>query len=236
MRCRSSTMPNSPPSSRSDGDGALAERFPLARRLVEVGGRSVEMLHPAHADALIDEAEFERDERLPYWADIWPSSVVLAQRVASMSGQGRTLLELGCGVGVVAVAGVGAGFDTTATDYDADALAFAATNVSRATGTELRTRVLDWRAVPPDVGRYDVVVASDVLYEGRYPPLVAAVIARTLAPGGEALIADPGRLAAPRFPGELASHGLELTARDRVPFVEGSVRQSIELVTVRWRR
>jgi predicted nicotinamide N-methyase len=230
-------MPSSPPSSRSDGDGgALADRFALARRRVDVGGRAVEMLHPAHADALIDEAEFDRDERLPYWADIWPSSVVLAQRIASMPGGGRSLLELGCGVGLVAVAGVGAGFATTATDYDADALAFATANVRRATGMDLQTRVLDWRAVPADVGRYDVVVASDVLYEGRYPPLVAAAIARTLALEGEAIIADPGRLAAPLFPGELGPHGLELTARERVPYAEGTVRQTIELVTVRWRR
>ena len=39
---------------------------------------SVSLLHPASAEDLINEQDFERDERLPYWADKWPSSFVLA--------------------------------------------------------------------------------------------------------------------------------------------------------------
>ena len=52
------------------------------------------------------------------------------------------------------------------------------------------------------------IIAADVLYEKRLVPLVADVLARMLAPGGEALIATPYRVSAEGFPGELAARGL----------------------------
>jgi len=51
----------------------------MAETLVEIGDTTYRVTHPAAADALIDEKEFARDERLPYWADIWPSAVALAR-------------------------------------------------------------------------------------------------------------------------------------------------------------
>ena len=33
------------------------------------------------------EAAFNRDERLPYWADVWPSSIALARAVRAMDGK-----------------------------------------------------------------------------------------------------------------------------------------------------
>ena len=53
---------------------ALDRRFVLARVNVAVAGGEVTLETPRSADELINEIDFERDERLPYWADIWPSS------------------------------------------------------------------------------------------------------------------------------------------------------------------
>ena len=80
---------------------ALAEqierRFRTTRTSVSAGAHTIELVHPANADDLITEEDFVRDERLPYWADIWPSAVVLARRIAGERGARRTLLALGCG-------------------------------------------------------------------------------------------------------------------------------------------
>ncbi len=218
----------------AEAESALARRFTLARRRVELGSRSIELLTPENADDLISEADYVMDDRLPYWADVWPSSIVLARHISGLDGAGRTLLELGCGVGLVAVAAVAAGFDTTATDYYPDALTFAAINVRRATGASLHTRILDWRSIPRNAHRFDVVVAADVLYEARYPPLVAEVMARTLAPGGSGLVADPGRVAAPAFSRELAARRLAVTAHERVPYRDGEIKQTIDILTIEW--
>jgi ETFB lysine methyltransferase len=203
---------------------------------VRIGTHPVVIVRPESSEALIDEAEFERDERLPYWAELWPSALALASHLVSLDGPGRSLLELGCGVGLVATAASLAEFDVTATDYYADALRFTSLNVARNTGREPRVREIDWRALPSDLGRFDVVVASDVLYERHYPALIAEVVARTLSPRGMALIADPGRIAAPEFPGECDARGLAIRERTRVPFTEGEIRQTIDIVRVGWRR
>ena len=60
-------MPSSPRSSPSDDGGAEyahSHRYSLTERKVELAGRAVSVIHPSRADALIDVAEFERDERL----------------------------------------------------------------------------------------------------------------------------------------------------------------------------
>ena len=100
----------------------LSTQFDVVRSEIPIRGKLVTIHHPRNADDLIDEDAFAEDERLPYWADIWPSARVLAERIAGEPVNDRRYLELGCGAGLVAVAAAIAGFDITATDYYDDAL------------------------------------------------------------------------------------------------------------------
>ncbi|MFM8980376.1 MAG: hypothetical protein ACKOSS_07935, partial [Planctomycetia bacterium] len=61
-------------------------------------------------------------------------------------------------------------------------------------------------------GTFDVVLGADVLYEARNAEPVAAFLAAHLAAGGEAWLADPGRLHARDFPAVAARAGLVLRA------------------------
>jgi predicted nicotinamide N-methyase len=207
----------------------LSRRFRITQSTVSIAGRDLSLVHPASAEDLIDEVEFERDERLPYWADIWPSARVLAAHVAQLDGYGKTLIELGCGAGLVATAAALAGFEVCATDYYEDALRFTTLNVAQVTGRVPSTRLVDWRTLPTDLGRFDYVVGSDVLYERSYGGLVAQAVDVTLKRTGEAIIADPGRIAADDFMRDAAQRGLRLAAREEVPFVDGAIRQRIAL-------
>src|SRR5881392_4229957 len=56
---------------------SLRRRFRVDEAAVDVGDVRIVLLHPANPEDLIDEQEFERDERLPYWADLWPSAKLL---------------------------------------------------------------------------------------------------------------------------------------------------------------
>jgi predicted nicotinamide N-methyase len=207
----------------------LSRRFQTIESELLVGDRKLSLLHPASADDLIDEKEFERDDRLPYWADIWPSARVLASYITQLPGKGRTLLELGCGAGLVATVAALAGFRVCATDYYEDALRFTELNVAEETGLVPETRLVDWRKIPTDLGRFDLVVGSDVLYERIYGRLVAKAIDMTLARNGEAVIADPGRIAADEFVYAARARGLALAGHERVPYVDGAIRQTISL-------
>lgn len=199
---------------------------------VDLGPEVIEVLRPPSAEALIDEADFARDERLPYWADLWGSAVALGRMVRAESGAGRSLLELGCGLGVGALAALAAGYRVTATDYYEDALAFARVNAWRNLGRVPETRLLDWRALPEDLPRYDRVIAADVLYERPYGALVAETLRRTLVADGIATVADPGRLGLAGFLDECAARGLSVNDLAVIPYAAGSVRQEIKLFTV----
>jgi predicted nicotinamide N-methyase len=212
----------------------LERRFRTATRVVQIGGRDVDLLSPANADELISEDDYVMDERLPYWADLWPSAQILAGEVRTMRLAGQRVLELGCGMGLVAIAAALAGGDVTATDYYEDAILFAKLNAAEATGKTIATRMVDWTKMPPDLGKFDVVLASDVLYEPRYAALVAGAIAATLARGGEAIVADPGRIALPDFREEAAALGLS-SEGDARPYVDGEIKQTITLWRLRWR-
>ena len=212
----------------------LTRRFRCTTRELELAGRTIDLLMPANADELISESDFDRDERLPYWADLWPSARILAEELAVMRLSGQRVLELGCGLGVVAIGAVWGGAEVTATDYYEEATLFARLNVTEATGTSITTRMVNWVDMPRDLGKFDVVLASDVLYEHRYAPLVANAIASTLVRGGEAIVADPGRIALQEFLDECSSRGLVHEADPR-PFVDGEIRQTVTLWKLRWR-
>jgi predicted nicotinamide N-methyase len=213
----------------------ISRRFVTAEQEVPVGDRVVTLVKPRNPDDLITEADYVRDERLPYWADLWPSSIALAGHLVHERGNGRTLLELGCGLGLVTVAAMIAGYDVLATDYYDDALLFAAENARRAVGRAPAVRMVNWRDLPDDLGTFERIVAADVLYENEYGPLVAEVVAMALAPHGRATIADPGRTAAPEFAKRCAELGLAVDSRHEIPFEDGPINQRIRLYQVRWR-
>jgi len=218
---------------------SLRRRFRVTETPVPLGQTTVSLLHPASTEELISEEDYLRDERLPYWAEPWPSSFALARHLVSEdslvgAGGGRRMLELGCGAGLVASAATLAGFSVTASDYYEDAIRFARVNAWHATRQPIETMLLDWRALPELMPRYEVVIASDVLYELPYAELVAKTLARTLADGGVAIVADPGRMATPAFIAACPTVGLQIERARRLPYEEGAVKQTIDLYEIGW--
>src|SRR5579872_6302245 len=186
----------------------LVRRFHVVRVTVEIGDTNVVIEKPRSAEELIREEDFEHDERLPYWAELWPSAQMLAR---SLPPAGGRLLELGCGVGLVTAIALTAGWNVVATDYYEDALLFTRLNALAIARAKPETRLVDWRDMP-DLGQFDAVVGADVLYEQPYPGLIASAIARTLAPSGVALIVDPNRVHAPAFTPACEAEGLTVAA------------------------
>jgi predicted nicotinamide N-methyase len=219
----------------ADLEARLERRFRTRETLVDLERRQVRILHPANADDLISEEDFIRDERMPYWADLWPSSLMLARSMVNEVGKGAPLLELGCGSGLVTVAAAIAGYDVLATDYYDDALLFTQVNAERNLVRQtVRTRDVDWRQMPEDLGRFPRVIAADVLYEPTYGDLIANAIAVTLAADGRATVADPGRLSRDNFIAAAKELGLNVDLSRKVKFAEGEVRQEITLIDLRW--
>jgi ETFB lysine methyltransferase len=211
----------------------LARRFETSDGALRATARfAVELLLPRSADALIDEAEFERDERLPYWADLWPSARALARHLLDAPDAPPTL-ELGAGVALPSLALLARGARALATDYYDDALEFARANAAWNGLPALETRLLDWREIPPETPRWPRVVAADVLYELRNVAPLLAGLERLLEPGGSAVVADPGRVYLTEFRGAADAAGWRLTDlpdRDEASSAGEQIRSRIRLL------
>ena len=148
---------------------------------------------------------------------MWPSANALSRHLARRDLSGRRAIELGCGVGLPAAVALARGAEVLATDHYEAALDFAAHNARLNTGRDLATVLLDWRAPETEsLGRFDLVLAADVLYEARNVPALADLAPGLLAPGGEALFADPRRSAAPGFLARMEGRGFENTTVETI--------------------
>jgi predicted nicotinamide N-methyase len=165
----------------------------LVEREVAVAGRRLSLLVPRDSEALLDEEAFADDEFMPYWAELWPSGLALAELAAGASG---SVLELGCGLGLPSLVAALAGAEVVATDWAADAIALLERNAGR---VGARLEALRWSWTDPAPAAAELVLAADVLYEPRNRPQVLAALDAVVAPGGEAWIADPGRPGAEDF-------------------------------------
>ena len=178
---------------RSRGD-VPQTRLDLVEEPVELGGRTLSLLRPRDSEALLDEEAFEHEEFLPYWAELWPSGVALAQRVARRKVAGEAVVELGCGLALPSFAAVLGGARVLATDWSPDAVELARHNAAR-NGLELDLAVCAWGDPALLVRRapWDLVLAADVLYERRNGELLLDLLPRLVGDRGEVLLADPGR-------------------------------------------
>lgn len=214
----------------------LERRFRVVSETIKVGGEFFHMLRPDSADDLISEEDFAGDERLPYWAAIWPSSIILATEIAagtlSAARAPKRTLELGCGVGVVTTAAMKAGLDVTATDYYDPALEFTRANTCRNVEREAKTRMVNWRELPTDLGRFDLILASDVLYEREYAGLLPRVFDKLLQFDGHAIIADPGRVSTPAFLYACKLAGFRVVEMKSLPWEDGALKQKIDIYTI----
>jgi predicted nicotinamide N-methyase len=173
---------------------ALANRLGLVEDSFVLGGRPLSLLRPRDSEALLDEAAFEHEELLPYWAELWPSGLVLARHIAGRSIQGLAVVELGCGLALPSFAAALAGARVLATDWSPDAVELARRNAAR-NGLELELALASWAEPAVLVARapWDLVLAADVLYERRNGDLLLDLLPRLVGPAGEVLLADPGR-------------------------------------------
>ncbi|MBD2120656.1 methyltransferase [Trichocoleus sp. FACHB-262] len=190
----------------------LASEYQLAETTYAIAGKQLIIFNVANNYELLDKIDpddFQKDERMPYWAEIWPASIALAEFVLTHPQfQQACCLELGSGVGVVSVAGAIAGAQMLTTDYFTEALDFAQLNAS-ANQVAIATQWLDWRDITL-TQQFDYILAADVLYEERNHAPILQAIAQLLTPSGTAYISDPQRPIAKKFLELAAEHNFQL--------------------------
>lgn len=191
---------------------AIHTSYDTVLQRLDFDGLSIELLRVADVDNLLDrlpKIQFRADERLPYWADLWPSSVALASYLwKAVDLRGMQVLELGCGLGLVGIVASRKGGVVTLTDYEADALTFTRYNLCRNCCQQATVRHLDWHA-PSFEQTYELIIASDVLYERANFQALMQLLQSALAPQGRFILAEPNRPVARDFFRLLRDHGFQ---------------------------
>ncbi|THB70116.1 MAG: methyltransferase domain-containing protein [Desulfovibrio sp.] len=186
----------------------------------------------------LGEEDFGDDERIPYWTEIWPSSLGLGEWLAEQQVriEGKLCLDLGCGLGLTALVGASLGGRVVGIDYEADALGFARINGPKNGMDGIAWLLADWREPCFRRGCAPVIWGADVMYEKRFIEPVSDFLSQVLAPGGVAWLAEPGRRLYEDFVDHVLSTGWDcrqVAARSFDPPYASKVRVPVNVWELR---
>lgn len=175
-----------------------------------------------------------RQDLSPMFGVIWGSARAITTRLDALGDalRGTTVLEVACGLALPSMVAADQGADVLATDLHPHTERFLLPNLARNGTTGVRYQTWDGRT-DPSLGRFDRVIATDVLFASDNPAWVARAFALHLAPQGVGWLADPGRSWLHEFTEAAAALGLVVTDEvDRVSHPGGT--DDIFVLTLRW--
>jgi predicted nicotinamide N-methyase len=148
------------------------------------------------------------DLHLPYWAELWDSAMGLGQFLVRQKRMPAHVLDLGCGMGLGGTVAAALGCQVLLADLEAPSLLFARLN-TLPFSDRTRVRRVDWRTDRLDE-RFDLILGSDVLYERKQWDFLEPFWRNHLTPGGQVLLAEPGRQTGEAFPDWIRDRGWTL--------------------------
>lgn len=159
-----------------------------------------------------------QDERIPYWAELWPAAIGLSKYLIEFDiiKNKEDVIEMGCGLGLPGIVAGKLGAKVIFTDYLEEALIFTKKNwnlnclsESPSSGGEVRFETLDWRQPNPDFAA-DLVFASDICYEKRFFEFLPDAFRTLCKPGGSIIVSDPSREVAQDFFQNITTEGFKV--------------------------
>ena len=145
------------------------------------------------------------------FGQLWPSGRLLAQAMHQADIAGKRVLEIGCGIGLASLVLQRRGADVIASDMHPLAESFLAYNAALNDLPALHYRQLRWGHPLPALGDFDMLIASDVLYERGHADLLSHVVKRHARPDCELVITDPGRGHSAELTRLLAAQGFDVS-------------------------
>jgi predicted nicotinamide N-methyase len=147
----------------------------------------------------------------PLFGVVWPSSLVLAHTINHCETQGKKVLEVGCGIGLSSLLLNKQKVDITATDYHPEVSHFLQRNTSLNGDRAIPFERINWSSANDQLGVFDLIIGSDLLYEDNHIDLLANFIERHSSPVCEVIIVDPGRGRKNKMIKKMASFGFACT-------------------------
>jgi len=143
----------------------------------------------------------------PLFGVVWPAGEALARLMTTEAVAGKRILEVGCGIGLASLVLNQRRADVTATDHHPCAAAFLRHNVALNDGESIPFLRTDWLDGHTALGRFDLIIGSDLLYERGHAYLLAQFIEDHALPGCQVILTDPGRGNTGRFSSTMVNRG-----------------------------
>jgi len=129
----------------------------------------------------------------PIFGVVWPSGVVLAHYMSNYPTGTKRILEIGCGTALSSLLLNKKNADITATDHHPEAGTFLSRNTQLNEDEPITFVRTDWSDESDDIGLFDLIIGSDLLYEDEHIELVGNFINSHAQEACEVVIVDPGR-------------------------------------------
>jgi predicted nicotinamide N-methyase len=164
------------------------------------------------------------EEAWPQFGVLWPSGRVLAHQMAALPFAGERILEVGCGLALASLVLHRRACNVMSSDIHPLVPEFLAHNTALNSLSALPYQHADWASPNPALGRFDVIIGSDVLYARGMGSLLAGFIAAHAEPHARIILVDPNRSQRAGFTRELEAQGFTLTSTvvTEVPGLEGA--------------
>ena len=147
----------------------------------------------------------------PIFGIVWPAGLALAEEMTRFPISGKHILEVGCGIGLPSLVLQQRGADITACDYHPLAEEFLRRNTDLNGLAPIPFFNAPWLNPIVELGRFDLIIGSDLLYERNHPALLAGFLADHARPTCQILLADPGRSRCGEISTQLTSQGYRYT-------------------------
>lgn len=141
-----------------------------------------------------DEANYEVPlASWPLFGVVWESGEVLAHAMADYDIGGKRILEIGCGIGLASLVLNSRHANITATDFHPEARTFLEQNVRLNDGRPIPFVRTAWGEPCPELGVFDLIVGSDLLYEPEKIAPLSLFVEQHAARHCEVVLVDPDR-------------------------------------------
>ncbi|MCK9284500.1 MAG: protein N-lysine methyltransferase family protein [Rhodocyclaceae bacterium] len=159
----------------------------------------------------------------PLFGLVWPSAQKLADLMQGWRLGALRILEIGCGLGLASLVIQRRDGNITASDCHPLTEAFLVANTRLNLLPSMKYRTGNWSRANPQLGEFDLIIGSDILYERDQPAQLAAFIQLHAATHAEVLIVDPNRSNRAAFTQQMALLGFALKeTRLDAPLQDGS--------------
>lgn len=149
----------------------------------------------------------------PIFGNVWPSGLILAEIMGSYCVENIRILEIGCGLGIPSLITRQRGGDISACDIHPEAGVLMQRNSEINTLSAIPFFTCNWHDHHAEMGLFDLIIGSDLLYEAQHPAQLAAFIARHMHPHGQVIMIDPGRKLHGKFTRQMQNNGFIYSER-----------------------